>query len=1000
MTLSTPFQRRLLVEEFTRLRRADDIRRYAASQRRGRVDANPHQVDAVAFALERIPEGGCILADEVGLGKTIEAGLIIAQLMAEGLRRVLLIVPKALMGQWQTELYQLFGFTVKIGEMNPEAFTGDGIFVVNREFAGGVRGAPLLSSADPFELAIIDEAHELFSGIYKRFDRAGEYQDDAKMAQTAHRVRNLLKERQTPVLLLTATPMQNNLEELWGLVHYVERTDYLLGNLPTYRQMFSVPSREEDGLPQELAFDLRNRLKSVVQRSLRRQAQAFLEVPFVERFAKTVEYQLSAEERQLYNDVTEWLMRPELLSYTTGTRRLLVVGFHRRMASSFAALRTSLQNVANRLRTELESGGEDGWQGAIEIFAADLEELPEELDSYLEDSEAQPDQSGEQQQPRDPEKIAEELELLESFIQRASELQEDSKSSCLLTTLSVIRDREEQGVGTGKVVIFTESLETQNYLQSYLLKNGYSPQDITLFRGSNDQPGASEALAKWETEVAATLHPSQLPPPDVAVRLALVHEFRTRSRIFIATEAGAKGLNLQFCESLINYDLPWNPQRIEQRIGRVHRYGQKLSVFVFNLIDRGNEAATLTFEILSRKLDLFGKVLDASDDVLHTPEHDFPQSLVSDVGVDFERQVRQVYQQSTSIDDAVAQLRHLRESVDRRRAEFDQTQLRCSELIDSRLDDSVSQIFRNHKTQLPACLAEIDHEMDTIFHSYLDVIDCQYSRSEAQGAIHYQLDAHQALPQEYQQGGQILIGDDNSNKDTDCLYQGHPLLDAAIADAKSDENTAKAIRLICDDSSALAILTGQRGRVRVSKLAYRGLVAVDRLVVTLVTERSLDPFDNITVTDLLALQAVSCPHFESEIDNDLIDECVEESVFNDQHEIGADEQMILDARTAQLERYLQDRILVLNQKKLVISRELAELDRRRDSSGSPAALEKINTAAKKASQDIARLDRQLDELRNGVDSNYQAWRESLFQRRKQAPVVSTVLDVHFEMGKE
>ena len=185
-----------------------------------------------------------------------------------------------------------------------------------------------------------------------------------------------------------------------------------------------------------------------------------------------------------------------------------------------------------------------------------------------------------------------------------------------------------------------------------------------------------------------------------------------------------------------------------------------------------------------------------------------------------------------------------------------------------------------------------------------------------------------------------------------------------------------------------------------SKLAYRGLVAVDRLVVTLVAEGSLDPFDNITLGDLLALQAVSCPHFESEIDNDLIDECVEESVFNDQHEIGADEQMILDARTAQLERYLQDRILVLNQKKLVISRELAELDRRRDSSGSPAALEKINTAAKKASQDIARLDRQLDELRNGVDSNYQAWRESLFQRRKQAPVVSTVLDVHFEMGKE
>ena len=116
---------------------------------------------------------------------------------------------------------------------------------------------------------------------------------------------------------------------------------------------------------------------------------------------------------------------------------------------------------------------------------------------------------------------------------------------------------------------------------------------------------------------------------EVAVRLALVHEFRTRSKVFICTEAGAKGLNLQFCETVINYDLPWNPQRIEQRIGRCHRYGQERDVTVINFTASDNEAQRLTFEILSQKLDLFGKVLDASDTVLHEPRTDNPEIFVS-----------------------------------------------------------------------------------------------------------------------------------------------------------------------------------------------------------------------------------------------------------------------------------------------------------------------------------------------------------------------------------
>src|SRR4051812_11503304 len=174
-----PIQRRLLAEDLARIRRPDEQRRYASSQRQGRVDPNPHQIDAVVFALRRIPEGGCILADEVGLGKTIEAGLIIAQLMAEGTRRVLLIVPKPLLGQWRTQLYGLFALQAKEARLDPASISGDGIFLIGRELAGGERGSGLLRTAESFDLVIIDEAHELFSTLHKRYRRDGSYDEDS-----------------------------------------------------------------------------------------------------------------------------------------------------------------------------------------------------------------------------------------------------------------------------------------------------------------------------------------------------------------------------------------------------------------------------------------------------------------------------------------------------------------------------------------------------------------------------------------------------------------------------------------------------------------------------------------------------------------------------------------------------------------------------------------------------------------------------------------------------
>jgi hypothetical protein len=337
------FNLRMLAEDLVRVRRPDDRERYAASQRQARIDPNPHQIDAVIFALRRLREGGCILADEVGLGKTIEAGLIIAQSGAEGAQRILLIIPKSLIGQWQDELLDLFGIEAREGQSN---FVPPGVYVVGREFAGSERGAEPLSACAPFDLVVIDEAHEIFAGLHKRYGRDGLYDETSDEAVMAHRVRSFL--RASPVLLLTATPMQNSLAELWGLVQYVEPTGTLLGDIATFREVFCA---EDDRTPvpgQE--HELKRRLSLVIQRTLRRQAQEFLERPFTQRRCRLYEYEMSSDERSLYHDVTEYLLLPSLYAFAGSQRRLLLIGFHRRMASSIPALAASLQNVAARLR--------------------------------------------------------------------------------------------------------------------------------------------------------------------------------------------------------------------------------------------------------------------------------------------------------------------------------------------------------------------------------------------------------------------------------------------------------------------------------------------------------------------------------------------------------------------------------------------------------------------------------------------------------------------------
>lgn len=998
-----PIQRRLLAEDLVRLRRPDEQRRYAACQRQGRIDPNPHQIDAVVFALRRIPEGGCILADEVGLGKTIEAGLIMSQLIAEGMRRVLLIVPKSLLGQWQTELYTLFGIEAREGRLDPDAFSGTGVFLTHRELAGGPKGASLLKATDPFDLVVVDEAHEVFSALYKRYDKEGVYDEDSTKAQTAGRVREVVKRGGSPVLLLTATPIQNSLAELWGLVQYVEPTGMLLGRLPTFREVF-CDTGDRSVLPDQ-APELRRRLQTVMQRTLRRQAQEFLEVPFVERHLRVFEYSMSPDEKALYIDVTAWLMRENLHAFRGNQRHLLLIGFHRRMASSLEALAVSLRRVAQRLRDRLANRGykvsDDGTQ-LLRDFSDDLEgNLEPESQEDIGDS--APVDSVQDCGPASPmdEGLHAELQVVEEFAARAAALSHDSKAQRLLDALRIIRERGDRGEGTGKAVIFTESLTTQNYLRRLLLEYGHDADDVTLFRGDNETPDAERALARWEDEVGRSIPAAHRPSRDVAIRLALVYEFAQRSRVFISTEAGAKGLNLQFCDTVINYDLPWNPQRIEQRIGRVHRYGQKRGVTVVSFLAAGNDAQRLTLEIITQKLDLFGRVLDASDAVLYEPSHAAPESLVASVSVDFEKELWSIYSRARSVDDVTADLRHLRSTMEERRREFDEEQDRASGLVESRLDDAVRQVFAKYKSELPAELEGLDRDVDSITSAFLEGARVEHSRSQLAGRVEYQIQPSSLLPEGYRDGLVAIIGDSRDIREGEVLHVGHPVVQSAIEDSRRE--TSDPMRVVFGPISGasrdeLQQLVGRRGRLVVTKTSYRGIEPVDNLLTIAIMEGDEEPLSSPTVDRLVQLPASPSGKPLDKGGSQHLQDAIDDAIVADQAAVSSLEQARFQQMLRQLDHYLADQVLLMRRKRAVFDARIEELEKKREKSLSPQVSQETTRQVEKLNREAKEIDRQIERLEEGGDEEYRAWRDRLFARRFKKPEIMRVLDVQFEIA--
>ena len=1023
------------VEELCRQRAPGERTRAIASQRTGRIDPNPHQIDAVVFALARLDEGGCILADEVGLGKTIEAGLVLAQRLSEGATRALLIVPKPLIGQWRDELRTLFEIEAREVRVESGAFGGEGVFLVGREAAGGKVLAGLLARAPAFDLCIIDEAHEIFGGLHRRYDRAGNYRDDTKMAQIAGRVKEALGET-TPTLLLTATPLQNSLSELWSLVQYVDPSGTLLGDLPTFRARFAAADDRQVDPAQ--ADELRSRLGRVVQRTLRRQAQPTIDKPFVGRRARVFEFSMSPDERALYDDVTRYLLRPNLAAFRGSHRTLLLLGFHRRMASSKAALAASLRNVQARLERQLRGSRDDG-EATADALLRDLDDDGELAELLAGEDREDPDASTELD-------VAGELEHVRELAARAERLTTDSKAQALLRAVRLLRDAGVRGEGSGKAVIFTESRTTQAYLRDLLVEAGVcAPGQVTCFNGSNDDSRAREALVRWEREIeAVSSRDEDRLSRSIATRMALVHEFRTRSDVFIGTEAAAKGLNLQFCDALINYDLPWNPQRIEQRIGRVHRYGQERDVTVVNFLGRDNEAQRLTFDILARKLELFGQVLGASDEVLGASvghgrelarlDDDERVALSSALAADFERQLGEVYRKAQTVEEIEAGLARLGGETAARRDELLSARARTRSLIAERLDEAVQRVFRDIAAELPKELELLDEALTRVVRrtlawglggageAHASLREQRVERARAGGDLLHGTRFELVRPDPSAGGGEtstrvFYVGDARALPDAEVdaverLHPGHPLVRKARSEARDAAREIGGPLVLTAD----ATLPAGVGRLSLELARYGGFLPSERLLCVAAMRpdvgaggapvASLGPPALHTLLAQLGAGDERCgasaprvaapaPAPDPRLIAGVLEDAREEARFVAQGEVAAEGQARFDRAMERLETFVRDRRGVLSSQRRALLPQLAKAETARDEA--VAGKVRANAEAR-----VRHLAEQIEALEEGIAAldaralpRYQELRASAHERLGVAPVYEPLLTIDF-----
>ncbi len=653
--------------ELTRRHTADGVDRLSQSLFDASVDLNPHQIEAALFALRNPLQEGVLLADEVGLGKTIEAALVVCQYWAERRRRLLVICPASLRKQWAQELHDKFAVPTTVvdavslrkqsaGDMlaTLQRLVGKAVVIMSYQFAAKLEAE---LRAVPWDVVVIDEAHKL-RNAHRASNRTGQA------------LKRALQGRKK--LLLTATPLQNSLMELYGLSTLID--EHLFGDETVFRKQFMNSGTGLD--------ELRERLASFAKRTLRRDVLEYIK--YTERKALTQPFNPTDDEQALYERISAFLQKEDSYALPKQQRHLTALILRKLLASSSHAVAATLVTIRERLRGLLtaDKAEDDGSQLVEQLIAEDdleqdyLEEEASEAEENDEVPTPEPAEEGKPGAAKDAHAvraaITAEIAELTAFVDAAQALKTDTKAQALLKALSLGFGKMAELRAPRKAIIFTESRRTQEYLHRFLSANGHAGK-LVLFSGTNTHEESTAIYQRWLEEYKGTDRVTG--SPQVDRRTALIDHFRkedgTGAEIMIATEAAAEGVNLQFCALIINYDLPWNPQRVEQRIGRCHRYGQRFDVVVINFLNTRNQADQRVLELLTEKFNLFSGVFGASDEVLGRIEG----------GLDFEKRVLQIY-------DTCRQPEQIE-------AAFNALQAELEESIADRIKDTQSQLLEH-----------------------------------------------------------------------------------------------------------------------------------------------------------------------------------------------------------------------------------------------------------------------------------------------------------------
>ena len=627
------------------------------------IELNPHQVNAFCAAIQALKTGGIVLADEVGLGKTIEAGLVLKYVLDSGAKRVLIALPATLRKQWEVELDEKFGLEATILDR----------LIVEKDYYETKKWIE-----DTKETRIIITSYDYASKFMKRFSSV---KWDFLIIDEAHNLRNVFhgakraknlyeKSKGIPKILLTATPLQNYLSDLHGLISFIDPR--IFGSEKVFNKKY-VSNKDYDSLKKEL--------EPVLYRTLRRDVGKYMD--FKKRECRTVDFELSPNEVELYMRVNEFLKKPILYSIPTSNKALIILVIRKLLASSSFALVETFEVLATRLEKLKQGTKSAKAQEGFDLFWQYVEDELDE-DELKEDED---DDMVFQKQV-----IQDELGEVNNIIEVAEKIKSNAKIRALQTAIKTAFEYQASVGIPQKVVVFTESKRTQKYIAKELRGNGYDEDDILLFNGDFNDAMTGEIYRVWQVKNFGKTNYGR----SVEYKHAIVDYFKENARILIVTDAGSEGLNLQFCNTVVNYDLPWNPQKIEQRIGRCHRYGQKYDVVAINLLNTQNEADKRVYDILSRKFELFEGVFGASDIALGA----------LDSGVSFEKTILEIYQTCNSAAEIKREFDKLDRKLEAKRNKK-ATQLRSILLTES--SDAKVVSFEKTKADVNKYLKDVEY---------------------------------------------------------------------------------------------------------------------------------------------------------------------------------------------------------------------------------------------------------------------------------------------------